>query len=191
MSEDGLFQGSMFEKKPAATAGDGGRFPKSRAGGKFLFSYSKMSMYRECPLKYKFKYVDKLPEKPKSYFALGHSVHKALEFFHSRLPVPPIEELKSSFEQDWKLKTFLEKGYADEEKERQDLEKGKKILERYHARHGEETKLPFLCEYTAYVDVDGVRVITIADKIEYLGGGRIKIVDDKTGKPGKRNSDQL
>ena len=47
--------------------------------GKLSFSYSKMGMYKECPQKYKFRYVLKLPEKPKYYFAFGSALHKTME----------------------------------------------------------------------------------------------------------------
>ncbi|MBR1980020.1 MAG: PD-(D/E)XK nuclease family protein [Elusimicrobiaceae bacterium] len=60
--------------------------------GKLSFSYSKMGMYKECPQKYKFRYVLKLPEKPKYYFAFGAALHKAREYLYSSLtpPFPPL-----------------------------------------------------------------------------------------------------
>ena len=33
-----------------------------RAKSALAFSYSKLSLYEECPLKYKFKYIDKIKE---------------------------------------------------------------------------------------------------------------------------------
>jgi len=157
----------------------------------FIFSYSKMALYKECPLKYKFKYIDKMPEKPKTYFSFGQSIHSALEFFHSRVPPPSYDELINFFMVKWKEKTYIEKGYSDEERELSDLEKAKLILKKYWDKHKYETKIPFLCEYNTFVDVDGIRVVIIADKIEYLGQGKIKVIDYKTGKEGKRTSDQL
>ena len=53
-------------------------------------SHSSISMFQECPQKYKFKYLDKLPEKPRHFFSFGSSVHQALEFFYGvkALPAP-------------------------------------------------------------------------------------------------------
>ncbi|WP_424244657.1 ATP-dependent helicase/DNAse subunit B [Elusimicrobium posterum] len=47
------------------------------------FSYSKMSLYRECPQKFKFRYIHKIPESPKYYFAFGNAMHKALEYLYN------------------------------------------------------------------------------------------------------------
>ena len=56
-------------------------------------------MYNECPLRYKLKYVDNIPEKPKHFFSFGQSVHKALEFFYTvkALPAPTLAELLESY----------------------------------------------------------------------------------------------
>jgi len=99
------------------------------------FSYSKLSMYTECPLKYKFKYLDKIKEEPKSYFAFGNSIHKALEFLHavSNPPFPSIEEVLESFKKQWGLKSWLEKGYKDPAKEETDFRKGVEMLKAYYA----------------------------------------------------------
>lgn len=165
--------------------------PAAQSGKKLLFSYSKMSLYCECPLKYKFKYEDKIPEKPKHFFAFGQAMHESLEFFHSRIPHPSIEELLDKFSQQWSRKDYREKGYATKEKHEADYKRGCEILSEYHARHGLETKLPFLLEYKTEVEIDGLNVIIVADKIEYLGSGLIKIVDYKTGKPADRTPEQL
>ena len=45
-------------------------------------SHSSISLYLECPQKWKFKYVDKIPEKPRHFFSFGQSCHEALEFFY-------------------------------------------------------------------------------------------------------------
>ncbi|MCI4347071.1 MAG: PD-(D/E)XK nuclease family protein, partial [Thermoplasmata archaeon] len=42
-------------------------------------SYSSMRTYLECPLRWKFLYVDKLPEAPRSYFSFGRTIHSVLE----------------------------------------------------------------------------------------------------------------
>ncbi|MDE1820288.1 MAG: PD-(D/E)XK nuclease family protein [Euryarchaeota archaeon] len=44
-------------------------------------SYSGFSAYEECPLRWKFRYIDKLPELPRGYFSFGRSIHSALEEF--------------------------------------------------------------------------------------------------------------
>ena len=64
-------------------------------------SASKISLYAECPLKYKFKYIDKI-EKPQEtiHLDLGIAVHAALELFNKELcPVEDVlQEFHNSFE---------------------------------------------------------------------------------------------
>ena len=58
-------------------------------------SYSGFRAYAECPLRWKFLYIDRLPEAPRGYFSFGRSIHSALEAFVAPLakgrglPRPP------------------------------------------------------------------------------------------------------
>ena len=182
---------------PAAPAGPDlfGAEPPAPAkkDGLLAFSYSKMSLYEECPLKYKFKYIDKLKEKPKYYFAFGSSIHSALEFLYAvkAPPFPRLEEVHDFFRRDWASKSWLEKGYATPERSDADLEKGLRMLTAYYEHNRERFAPPFLVEYSTDVAVDGLLVRIIADKIEYSGGGRVLVTDYKTGKDVRREPAQL
>lgn len=157
------------------------------------FSYSRMSMYTECPLKFKFRYVDKIPEKPKSYFAFGHSVHSALEFLYGvkSPPFPTAEETLRAFENDWKSSSWADKGYLSAELAEKDFMEGRRMLTAYYRKHGETLSVPLAVEYKTNLKVDGLSVMSVVDRIDYLGEGRISIVDYKTGKDVKRDPDQL
>ncbi|OGR59512.1 MAG: hypothetical protein A2X34_06165 [Elusimicrobia bacterium GWC2_51_8] len=48
-----------------------------------------------------------------------------------------------------------------------------------------------MLEYSTDVEVDGLKVRIIADRIEYAGGGEVELIDYKTGKDVKRQPDQL
>ena len=167
--------------------------PPVKKSGLLSFSYSKMSLYEECPLKYKFKYIDKIKEEPKYYFAFGNSVHTALEFLYSvkAPPFPSLEETLDAFRRDWAAKSYLEKGYRTPQKAGDDYQKGLVMLKAYYEHNRAAFKPPFLVEYSTDVEVDGLLVRTISDRIEYLGGGEITIIDYKTGKDVKRQPSQL
>ncbi len=51
-------------------------------------SYSSYHTYSECPLRWKFLYVDHLPETPHGYFTFGRVVHSVLEDLVRPLLVP-------------------------------------------------------------------------------------------------------
>ena len=181
---------------PGAVPGLFGELPAPappKKSGPLAFSYSKMSLYEECPLKYKLKYIDKIKEEPKFYFAFGNSIHAALEFLYSvkAPPFPSLEETLEAFRQDWSRKSYLEKGYRTPQKAEEDCQKGLAMLKAYYEHNRAGFKPPFLVEYSTDVEVDGLLVRTISDRIEHLGGGEIEIIDYKTGKDVKRQPLQL
>ena len=49
----------------------------------FRLSVSKLKTYTQCPLKYKFTYIDKLPRKTFEFHTFGKFCHKVLEDFHN------------------------------------------------------------------------------------------------------------
>ena len=165
----------------------------AKKSGLLSFSYSRMSLYEECPLKYKFRYIDKIKEEPKFYFAFGNSIHAALEFLYSvkAPPFPSLEETLEAFRLDWNRKSCLEKGYRTPQKAEQDYQKGLVMLKAYYEHNRAGFKPPFLVEYSTNVEVDGLLVRTVSDRIEHLGGGEIVIIDYKTGKDVKRLPSQL
>lgn len=43
------------------------------------YSYTKVALFDQCPRRYKYKYIDKLPEPYNEIFTVGKAVHKGLE----------------------------------------------------------------------------------------------------------------
>ncbi|HUT85410.1 MAG TPA: PD-(D/E)XK nuclease family protein, partial [Elusimicrobiales bacterium] len=157
------------------------------------FSYSKMNTYKECPQKYKFRYVDRIKEKPKFYFAFGHSIHSSLEFLYNvkSPPFPTLNEVLKAFETDWKSTTYNAKGYPNSERHEADFQKGLDILAKYYKKHENTLHVPLSVEFRSRLAIDGLNVTIVVDRIDYLGDGKIAIVDYKTGKSIVNNTDQL
>jgi hypothetical protein len=85
-----------------------------------VYSFSQVQTYLQCPLKYKFRYVDKIvPEFEENlHLILGTEVHGALEWLYNQVNnfnVPSFEELESFF-----ISSFNEKA------EKIDVEKQQK-----------------------------------------------------------------
>ncbi len=142
-------------------------------------SHSSISMYAECPQKYKFRYIDGIPEKPKSYFSFGNSVHQALEFLYGvpKPPPPPLEEVLKYYREHW-----VRAGYKDAAQEADFLEKGRLILEAFYRKNIESFAVPLYVEYQFKLEVDGVPVTGKVDRVDRLPDGRLSILDYKTGK---------
>jgi putative RecB family exonuclease len=157
------------------------------------FSYSRMGMYKECPQRFKFRYVDRIPEKPKHYFAFGHAIHSALEYLYnvSEPPFPSLDDLIKRYKANWESSTYEEKGYPSKAKEDAAFLEGVRMLEAYHKKHYPSLEIPLAVEFRTTVTIDNLKIIGIIDRIDYLGLGRVGIVDYKTGKTISREPDQL
>ena len=157
------------------------------------FSYSKMGMYKECPQKYKFRYVHMLPEQPKYYFAFGSALHEVMEYIYDPKSscFPTLDQALTFFKKHWDATSFDQKGYASMEKEALGFAEGERIIRAYYDKYGSSFEHPLSVEMKSTLDMDGLSLISILDRIDYLGGGKIKILDYKTGKTVQREPDQL
>lgn len=142
-------------------------------------SHSSITLYNECPQKYKFKYVDKIPEKPRHFFSFGQSVHLALEYFYGvkEPKAPSLEDLLKHYREIW-----VKGGYKDDRQEQEYFEEGRQILTRFHDKHAKTFHLPYFVEYGFNFEVDGVPVTGKVDRVDKLEDGRLLILDYKTGK---------
>ena len=157
------------------------------------FSYSKMGMYKECPQKYKFRYVHMIPELPKYYFAFGSALHSVMEFIYdpARQFFPTLTEALAYFDNQWNKTTWEQKGYASVDKELAGYAEGRREIEAYYAKHATTFVHPLSVEMRSTLEVDGLSLISILDRMDYLGNGLVKILDYKTGKTVQREPDQL
>ncbi len=157
------------------------------------FSYSKMGMYKECPQKYKFRYVYQIPEQPKYYFAFGSAMHEVMEYIYNpaQAAFPTLAQALAFFDSHWSKTTFEQKGYASAEKELAGYAEGRRIIEAYYAKNAAAFCHPLSVEMKSTLDIDGLSLISILDRMDYLGDGKIKILDYKTGKTVQREPDQL
>ena len=72
-----------------------------------FYSHSKLSTFEQCRLKYKFKYIDKIPVKIEETIEsfLGHAVHLTLEWLYqikkSEGKIPTIDEVIVYYSEKW------------------------------------------------------------------------------------------
>ena len=75
--------------------------------GRNYVSFSAISLYQRCPLAYRFKYLDNLPETVvSSSLVLGGAIHSAIEHHFNALmagnPAPDLDTLRDVFWQAWR-----------------------------------------------------------------------------------------
>jgi putative RecB family exonuclease len=98
-------------------------------------SVSQVQAYLACPLKYRFKYIDRIPSpwRPAA-LAFGSSIHSAIEWFHrERLAgrSPMIEDVIAIFEADWYAANLGPVVFSDRESKEALSEKGAELLRLY------------------------------------------------------------
>ncbi len=142
-------------------------------------SYSSISTYETCPAKYRFQYEERLPTPPSPALAFGESLHRALHRFHARpVPVAPsLAELLETLDAVW-----VSEGYADEAEEDAYREHGRQVLSQYHRENAETYRIPAALEFRFEVEVEGVTLSGVIDRMDRIPGGGYEIVDYKTNR---------
>ena len=142
-------------------------------------SYSSLSTYETCGLQYKFRYLDKLPSKPSPILSFGNSLHEALRrWYNQPVPVaPPVEELMRHLDDVWDDSQFpsaaANRSYKDH---------GRQVLTDFHATNAPIFQIPVALEQRFEIDVEGIRVSGVIDRMDRHPDGSYEIIDYKTNR---------
>ncbi|MGH2636527.1 MAG: RecB family exonuclease, partial [Actinomycetota bacterium] len=142
-------------------------------------SYSSINTYETCPAKFKFQYEDRVPQPPSPALAFGDSLHRALHLFHDRpVPVPPgLDELHEMLEISWNSL-----GFAGESEERMYRDHGRQVLAQYHQENAPCYRIPAALEFRFTIQVEGVELSGVIDRMDRIPGGGYEIIDYKTNR---------
>jgi RecB family exonuclease len=142
-------------------------------------SYSSISAYETCPAKYRFQYEDRVPTAPSPALSFGDSLHRALYRFHDRpVPVAPsLEELWAILGDVW-----VSQGYEGPAEERRYQDHAREVLARYHRENASSYRIPAALEFRFRIEIEGVDVAGVIDRMDRLPGGGYEIVDYKTNR---------
>ncbi|HEX6331110.1 MAG TPA: PD-(D/E)XK nuclease family protein [Actinomycetota bacterium] len=142
-------------------------------------SYSSINTYETCPAKFKFQYEDRVPRSPSPALSFGDSLHRALHLFHDRpVPVPPsLEELHEMLDLTW-----VSDGFTGESEERMYRDHGRQVLAQYHREAAPDYRIPAALEFRFTVEVEGVELSGVIDRMDRIPGGGYEIIDYKTNR---------
>jgi putative RecB family exonuclease len=151
--------------------------------GMMGLSYSKMSMFIQCPRRYKLCYLDKAGVKPQGFFSIGSTIHNTFEMFYQidlkkGQTEPPIEELYRLYDENW-----ISAGYTSEEEEQEYYKNGKEWITNYYNKFvkGKYIKAYSVEEYFELPIGKGKHVmIGFYDRIQKNPDGTFEILDYKT-----------
>jgi DNA helicase-2/ATP-dependent DNA helicase PcrA len=155
-------------------------------------SFTQISYYIQCPLKYGllFDYGFERTDQPQFFY--GISVHRALERFFRAIEgdlQSTESHLIEALDTEW-----IDRGYAGEEQEQRFRQKAESILLNFLHQHGDELNRIAYVEHPFSILENGVRVEGKMDRVDRLPSGKLRIIDFKVGEtkePGPWESFQL
>ncbi len=150
-------------------------------------SPSRAADFKQCPLLYRFRAIDRLPEAPSPAQLRGSVVHAALEQLYG---LPAVlrgpDTARSLVEPAWDQVIAGEPGLAgdlDPEQRTQLLEDARALLSGYYRLEDPTRFDPQSCEQRVEVELaDGTLLRGYIDRIDVAATGELRVVDYKTGK---------
>jgi len=159
----------------------------SRATKRPALSPSRAADFKQCPLLYRFRAIDRLHEAPSTAQLRGSLVHAALERLYglpaeSRGPKTAQALVEPAWDQviarEPELAAELEPGQRT-----QLLEEARALLSGYYRLEDPTRFNPQSCEQRVEVELtDGTLLRGYIDRIDLAATGELRVVDYKTGK---------
>lgn len=149
-------------------------------------SPSSISSFKQCPLAYRFSYLDRLPEPPSPAASKGTLVHRALELMMCRPPIDrtidaalaDLDRARTELADD---PEFAGLDLTDEERARFQTE-AEDLVRRYFELEDPTTVRPIGLELKLQADLGKVRIRGIIDRLELDADGELVVTDYKTGR---------
>ena len=150
-------------------------------------SPSRAADFKQCPLLYRFRAIDRLPEPPSTAQLRGSVVHAALEQLYG---LPAAERgpqaVGALVDPAWEQVIADEPelaGQLDTEQQTQLLDEARMLLSGYYRLEDPTRFDPQSCEQRIEVELaDGTLLRGIIDRIDVAPTGELRVVDYKTGK---------
>ena len=151
-------------------------------------SPSRASDFMQCPLLYRYRVIDKLPEPPNPAAARGTLVHAALERIFD---VPAAERTpgatRALLPAEWERMIAAEPHLAElagtsEAELASWFADAEKLVDRWFELEDPTRLEPAERELYVEVDLDGLTLRGYIDRLDVAPGGEIRVVDYKTGR---------
>ena len=146
-------------------------------------SYYQIAHYLQCPLRYRYFYVDGMANILSDKLYFGSAVHRALDLIHRDVMAGKKvteEDAATYVGRAWMPVWSRKKGAEAAEEERKSMEAAVAQISRYVREHGkyfgdvEESERPFA------FDLEGVVIAGRIDLVRAAAGGKKEIIDFKT-----------
>lgn len=144
-------------------------------------SYSALSSYQQCPLKFKFEYIDHLGDiyrQDRPYFSFGGSIHTALAKFFQ---IKDVKERTLDLLYTLLKKSWISKGYSTVEEETEYRQKAHSVLQHFY-QSADISAQPLYIEEFFRIPIEDFLLSGKIDRIDAISGDKVELIDYKTGK---------
>ena len=151
-------------------------------------SPSRASDFLQCPLLFRFRTIDRLPETPSAAALRGTLVHACVERLfelpaETRTPRTAVGLVEPQWQQLRSKRPEVEELFTDEGEREEWLESARTLVRRYFELESPSNLEPRHREMRLEVSLPtGLRLRGYVDRLDVAPGGRIRVVDYKTGK---------
>lgn len=159
-------------------------------------SFDQINSYLECPLKYRFLHVDKIPPPPHHALTFGRAIHFTIrDYLKLRIAgkAVPFEKLLDIYKSHW-----IPEGFLDRRHEEMRFEDGKRMLENLWKKEEGSPVIPTYIEKEFKIKIDRVRLMGRWDRVDIDENGAIitdykasRIKDKKSANKETRDNLQL
>jgi putative RecB family exonuclease len=161
--------------------------PEPTAVRRPALSPSRAADFKQCPLLYRFRAIDRLPEPSSTAQVRGSVVHAALEQLYA---LPAAERVPDTamtlVEPAWERVVAAQPGLADDfdpDLRAALLDEARALLSGYYRLEDPTRFDPQSCEQRVEVELeDGTLLRGFVDRIDVASTGELRVVDYKTGK---------
>jgi len=148
------------------------------------FSATSLKTYDSCPLKFKFRYVLKIPSEPQIFFDFGSVIHNVIELLATQKMegvLPTREDAHRVLDLLWPKTAFLTTTQEQEKKET-----AIRILDTYLAWELQNQNAILGSEESFTFKQGDISFNGNIDRIEQTLDGQLRVIDFKTGKKPSR-----
>jgi putative RecB family exonuclease len=151
--------------------------------GRLRLSFTRIDTFEQCPRRFRYQYVDGLPQAPAPQLSFGSSIHAALEWLYDRKhPVlPSLDETLQALFDRWDSTGYEA---APRSEQLAAYEHARTIVTAFHERvRREGFRLPAAIEaWFSLPFGDGLVVVGAIDRLDVDDDGALHVIDYKTNK---------
>lgn len=160
-----------------------GRDPLLDATDRLRLSFTRVDTFEQCPRRFRYQYVDGLPQAPAPQLSFGSSIHGALEWLYDRKhpELPTLEATLQALYEAWDSTGYAE---VDRAEQMRAYAHARTVVSAFHSRVvAEGFQLPAATEAWFELPVgEDIVVVGAIDRIDVDAEGHLHVIDYKTNR---------